>query len=156
MHLYFIRHGEASHQATSDHERPLTAHGIRQAQLNSELFTRLNIPIDTIYCSPRRRAQETAQHIGAARALTPQVHPACDFEFNAQKALTIAQAHAPTAHLVLIGHNPSISATVSELCGAYLHFVPCALAAIDITGLRHNSRAQLLFYTTPNLLETHS
>ncbi len=66
-HLYWVRHGESEVNLTKEFshrlvDRPLTPKGILQAQQTAEYFD--GARITAIYCSPLKRAVETAQVIG--------------------------------------------------------------------------------------------
>ncbi len=85
MHIYLIRHGQSTNNALEDprlrvHDAPLTALGWQQAErLATHLATATDDPacpgygITELYCSPMQRALQTAQPIGAALGLSPQV-----------------------------------------------------------------------------------
>ncbi len=63
MKLYFLRHGEAEHNAArllgGLHDTKLTKKGVQQAKEGVELIKPLNI--DIIYASPLLRARETGK-----------------------------------------------------------------------------------------------
>jgi broad specificity phosphatase PhoE len=64
--VYFVRHGEGQDNVARQFsyrrvDRPLTARGRLQAEQTAEYLA--GIPIDGIFCSPMKRAHETAQVI---------------------------------------------------------------------------------------------
>lgn len=64
--LYWVRHGESVVNITKEMshrlvDKPLTAKGVIQAQQTADYFE--DKDIDAIYCSPLKRAQETADII---------------------------------------------------------------------------------------------
>ena len=74
--LYLIRHGENTANITKEFSHrlvdySLTPKGILQAQQTGEYFK--NQQIDAIYCSPLKRAIETAEIIGRAIGVRPVV-----------------------------------------------------------------------------------
>ena len=74
--LYLIRHGENPANITKEFSHrlvdyPLTPKGVLQARQTGEYFK--NKQIDAIYCSPLKRAIETAEIIGRAIGLQPIV-----------------------------------------------------------------------------------
>src|SRR5215212_9754438 len=74
--LYLIRHGENPANITKEFSHrlvdySLTPRGILQAQQTGEYFK--NKQIDAIYCSPLKRAIETAEIIGQAIGVQPVV-----------------------------------------------------------------------------------
>ncbi|NOZ27238.1 MAG: histidine phosphatase family protein [Chloroflexi bacterium] len=87
MELYIIRHGQSTNNALADlRERscdpPLTEVGVRQTEFLARYLTEtvldhpgspVNLPITKLYCSPMRRALQTARPIGDALGLAPEV-----------------------------------------------------------------------------------
>src|SRR4051812_19831112 len=74
--LYLIRHGENPANITREFSHrlvdyPLTPKGVLQAQQTGEYFK--DQQIDAIYCSPLKRAIETAEIIGRAIGMEPVV-----------------------------------------------------------------------------------
>lgn len=74
--IYLVRHGEnpanLNNQFSHRHvDYSLTPKGVLQAQQTALYFK--SKPIDAIYCSPLKRAIETAQIIGEAIGLDPEV-----------------------------------------------------------------------------------
>lgn len=87
MELYLIRHGQSTHNAMIDHldqecDPPLTELGKRQAERVARALAKeanpgqgqpAGSPITRLYCSPMWRALQTAQPIGQALGLRPEV-----------------------------------------------------------------------------------
>lgn len=74
--IYFIRHAENLANLTKEFsykkvDYSLTPKGVLQAQQTADHFK--NIPIDEIYSSPLKRAQETAEPIARQKALPVKV-----------------------------------------------------------------------------------
>jgi len=64
MKIYVVRHGQSEDGALGLHQRadsPLSPRGIKEAKLIAERLTK--IPIEEIYTSPFKRAQQTAEII---------------------------------------------------------------------------------------------
>ena len=114
MKLYFIRHGKASYDAPNDELRPLLPEGIEQAQDLGHVLKQLGVRPSRIYTSPRLRAKETAEHIGNALGINPEVTEACNFDFSLEKALKLAEGFGEDADILFVGHNPSMSEAVTE------------------------------------------
>lgn len=69
MRLLIIRHGESEADLLDVHEGradfPLTMRGHKQAESMAQ-FVKKNFDISAIYCSPLKRAYQTAQHLSEA------------------------------------------------------------------------------------------
>ena len=76
MELIFIRHGEPRSETRTDGsaaDPPLTDLGNRQAEAVAIALTQDSVDnIDALYCSPMRRARETAAPIAARLGLTAE------------------------------------------------------------------------------------
>lgn len=98
MYLAFlIRHAEpVAGWHGSDHDRPLSERGRRQAQFIAGKL--VGSGIQRIVCSPYARTRETAQIIGAGLGVSPQPEPrlaiGCDFAVELHGPVTLYVAHA--------------------------------------------------------------
>ena len=112
MELILWRHAEAA-DGGADLERPLTAHGRRQAQRMAQwLGTRL--PKDLrILVSPARRAKETARALGRPFEVLDTIAPGADAE-DLIRAAGWPDAKYPT---LLVGHQPTLGDAASLLLG---------------------------------------
>ena len=112
MDLILWRHAEAA-DGSADLERPLTAHGRRQAKQMAEwLETRL--PKDLrILVSPARRAKETARALGRPFEVLDTLAPGADAE-DLIKAAGWPDAKHPA---LLVGHQPTLGEAASLLLG---------------------------------------
>lgn len=112
MELILWRHAEAA-DGSADLERPLTAHGRRQAKQMAEwLETRL--PKDLrILVSPARRAEETARALGRPFDFMDAIAPGAD------AADLIKTAGWPDAEhpVMVVGHQPTLGEAASLLLG---------------------------------------
>jgi phosphohistidine phosphatase len=151
MRLYFIRHGKASYDAPSDELRPLLPEGIEQAQNLGRILRNLGVKPRKIYTSPRLRAKETAEQIGKALNVTPEITEACNFDFNLSKALKLAEGFADDAEILFVGHNPSMSEAVTEATGAELDLSTGGVAYVARLQMNSDNRAILKWLLTPKL-----
>lgn len=119
-HLFIMRHADAKYSSLyQDEDRPLSEKGInQQAQAISKMKERSHIP-DAIYCSPLKRAIETADIVAQEFELSPQILKELgDFssvDFLIMK-LTLLK---PNSNLI-IGHAPQLSELVERLTGKNL------------------------------------
>ena len=150
MHIYFLRHGDASsHSRYSDGERPLTDLGMRQAALVGALLQRTNIAVDAALSSPLKRAQDTAsivlpyinkQQITFSDVLMNGSDPQRLFEQLEELRLS---------SVLLVGHEPYLSETISLLIGGNrsveLEMRKCSLALVDVSIPIHQGTGLLKF-----------
>ncbi len=75
-HIYLARHGDIGlgrdKRYIGQLDLPLSAQGKTQAALLKDLFCQ--VPLDEIYCSDLRRAQQTADIIATAHQIIPVAH----------------------------------------------------------------------------------
>lgn len=151
MRLFLIRHGRASQVAASDAKRPLTDEGIEQAQRMGHILRGYDVRLTKLYCSPRVRAQETADHIGTALSITPEINDACDFDFSVEKAMRLLQGLPDDAQVAFVGHNPSMSEVVHALTGARVELSTGAVACVTGIYLDYPDGAMLKWLLTPRI-----
>lgn len=95
--IYLIRHAEADSQWTAgDASRPLSPRGRKQA---ARMGLRLRgLKVDDLRCAPHKRCVETAEIIGAALGMKPEIddrlHIARHFEVEVAPGTSIWVAHS--------------------------------------------------------------
>lgn len=119
MRIYLVRHGDAVPEdvAGSDRDRWLSPRGREAARILARLLRESRIEPDAIVCSPLPRAVQTAEliaqgidyiaHIASWRALEPAAQP----RVAASMISTLGNS------VVVVGHEPSISALGAYLLG---------------------------------------
>ena len=117
MFLHLLRHAEAA-DLSPDSERPLTAKGRNDALALGKTLARQGIDLpQAIWCSPYRRARETAEGLlkGASAKATIQVRAGltpCD-----EPADLLAELSEVEEDLLIVGHNPHLSILAGYLLG---------------------------------------
>jgi phosphohistidine phosphatase len=111
LQLIIMRHAKSGWDdpGLSDHDRPLTAKGVTQAEkVGRWLNENCSLP-DMILSSTATRAAETA------RIVAQQMDPRPDIEFSARvyhagpDAMIDVLSRLTPQSVMLVGHNPSIS-----------------------------------------------
>ena len=137
--LWLLRHAEAA-EGRPDEARPLTPHGIREAQTAGAALARLGVHIDICLSSPKRRAMETAklacEPLGVDIVTEPMLAAA---SFDPELLV------AGHGEVMLVGHNPTISLVLGDLTGARVQ-----LRKGGIAGVQHGELVVLL---TPSALQ---
>ncbi len=140
LHLYFLRHGRALARAEwreDDARRPLTPEGEAAMAREARAIAAMDLGLHAIVTSPLARARRTAEIVAAATGLDGGViddeRLAHGFDAKALRGIVAGQG-APKA-LMLVGHEPELSAVIGALIGGGR--VVCkkgGLARVDVSG----------------------
>lgn len=130
-----VRHAKSGHPpGVADFDRPLSDRGMADARAaGTQLRAAIGRPTMVI-CSPARRAVQTADGILAAY---PDDPPPVRYEQRLYEAtpaglLAALAADAGAGPVVLVGHNPSVSAVVGVLTGERVPLRTCGIAVIRL------------------------
>ncbi len=133
--VHLVRHahaGDAGAWEGDDDLRPLTLKGRRQAERLGRFLTRAGVQPDRLITSPKIRALQTAELVGAALGLDLRVDGRLA-EGCSLGCLDALIADADASAPMLFGHDPDFSMLLSELIGAGgLEMKKGALATIDV------------------------
>ncbi len=133
IELLLLRHGDAEMAASSDAERALTAHGVRQADAAMMWLARDGWRPQKILTSPYRRARSTARPFcdlwsdlptASDERLTPDCSP---------QELVAAVQESGLQRLLLVAHNPLLSNTAQWLLGSD-SAIPFGTASMALLG----------------------
>lgn len=114
MQLYFLRHAEA----LPDGERPLTEDGVKQSKRVGKALRKLGVTVCAIYTSPLARASQTADHVGSALGIRPQVTDLLASGADLADLRELLDRHGPEDVVMLVGHEPDFSTMIGQLMGA--------------------------------------
>jgi len=113
MELILWRHAEAA-DGESDHERELTAKGIKQAE-KIATFLRRHLPQNTrILVSPATRTQQTIATLTDRFTLAPTIGPGA----SAQALLQAARWPDAGGAVLVVGHQPTLGEVAAQLLGS--------------------------------------
>jgi phosphohistidine phosphatase len=164
MNLYLMRHGIAvaadDPSMTHDSERPLTGKGVRRMRRAARGLRRLEIPFDGILTSPVLRARQTAEIVAAVLGLEARLEEisALSPESTVEHLLFGLTRYQDREHLLLIGHEPLLSETMSTiLCHNRGHELEInvrkgSLCRIEIAGLPPPGPGILHWFLAPKQL----
>ncbi len=128
--IYLLRHGDAEDSASDDAARRLTAKGERQARDAGEALAALGARVNACLTSPKTRAAKTAELACEALDIEPEVAAGlADGDFD---ALSLA---AGRGNVLLVGHEPALSAEVARLTGANVKMRKGGIAIIQESSL---------------------
>lgn len=119
MRIYLVRHGDAvpEEDAGSDRDRWLSPRGREAARILGRLLRETRVEPDAIVCSPLPRAVQTAELIAASVDYIGHIASWRCLEPSAQPRVAAGQLASLGASVIVVGHEPSISALGAFLLG---------------------------------------
>jgi len=165
MNLLIVRHAIAVPRDSADmpdEERPLTPRGKRRFRRVAAGLAQLLDPPDALLTSPLRRAVQTARIAAKAwGGIEPIEEPALagsDVEAMLAAALVrVRESGNDDATVVVIGHEPSVSALLARLIGSgraeRLGFRKGGAALVEVPGSAAEG-GRLVWYLPPRVLRT--
>ncbi|MBV8198712.1 MAG: histidine phosphatase family protein [Candidatus Eremiobacteraeota bacterium] len=156
MNCYFLRHGIAVDSAEwhgSDDDRPLTAEGSTRMEREAKAIAELLPDLELIVTSPLVRARQTAQFVAERLRLRNVVEDGrIAHGFNARACQAILTAHPDAESVMLVGHEPSMSATIGHMIGdGNVELKKAALAGVELAE-RTSTSGTLIFLIPPKVL----
>ncbi len=130
--IYLLRHGDAEpDQGDGDAARRLTKKGRNQADAAGRAIARLGFELDGCLTSPKVRALETARLACAHLGIEPVIsEPIGEGGYDSLSLV------AGRGEMLLIGHEPDMSAEVGRLTAANVKFKKGGLAVLEPGVLR--------------------
>ena len=153
MKVYFLRHGDAGDPDRwqgDDAERPLSAEGRERTTLEARALAAMRLKLDVMLTSPLLRARQTAMIV--AETLKMRVNDDDRIvDLDARKLQGILKDHRDVDAIMLVGHEPSMSQTISSVIGGgQIDLKKGGLACFEVAEA--SSRGRLLWLLTPKLL----
>ncbi|MEQ9446023.1 MAG: histidine phosphatase family protein [Rhodospirillaceae bacterium] len=168
--LLLLRHAKSdwSENISTDHERPLSDRGVRNAMTIANYLESKRLKPDRILCSTALRTRQTAD---AVLSIWPEI----DIKYHkqlylasTQDALYLLRQQDPAQRVLMVGHNPStedflrmlVDSSLPQhksLKDAYAKYPTgglsqLAFTAADWSSLKTSS-AQLIRFVKPKNLE---
>jgi phosphohistidine phosphatase len=134
MRLFLMRHATAADPGgVPDALRPLTEQGRLDAREAGKAIHDMNEELALVLTSPRLRARETAELLveGYGRQVPVVIRETLTCGASASAYLAQIDAH-PVGRILLVAHNPEMSAFASQLTGASMSFRPGSLCALRV------------------------
>jgi phosphohistidine phosphatase SixA len=134
--VHLLRHADAGDAETWDGDddvRPLSDKGVRQAERLGLHLALAGFEPDIILTSPKLRASQTADIVGAAIGKPVTIDERLGRPFGLGPLAKVLADHGDTRQLVLVGHDPDFSDLLTTLTGApTLPMKKGALARVDL------------------------
>jgi len=156
--LYFLRHGQAGNRAEwqgDDSARPLTTDGKRRMQREAAAIRALGVSPEVILSSPLVRAQQTAEILAEGLDLRDRLvtDRRLGPGFDPRQLKALLAAHRDASALLLVGHEPDFSDTISRLIGGgRLDLKKGGLALVELED-RATPAGRLLWLLPPRVLD---
>ena len=146
MQLYLIRHATAEERdAGADHpDRRLTDQGHTEASLAARALAQMGIEPTAVLTSPYRRCVETAVPIASVLDTDLVEVPRLAPGFEPTEFAALWERYADARSLILVGHEPDLSALVRYLTGAHVSLPKSGIARIEAGTLRSSCELRWL------------
>ena len=162
MQLCFFRHGIAVDKndpgVNSDRDRALTAEGIRKTHAAAEGLARMELSFDKILTSPWLRAIQTARIAGEVLGISDRVEEMEELagDRSAEDVLSRLAGYEEAERLMLVGHEPLLSACISTLLTSgpslQIDLKKGGACTVEVERIRSKAGGTLLWLATSKQL----
>jgi len=160
MNLYILRHGEAESigpKHPTDGARPLTSTGRMRVEQSARGMVTVGVTAEKMIASPLVRARQTASIVHEGLGI------GTDIEFtdalptgDIGGIVRAVQAHARYEHIMLVGHEPTLSRLISILASGEpstaIDLQPGGLCNLALDAIEVGQCATIQWCLAPNQL----
>ncbi len=152
MDLYLFRHGDAEPAPPGgrDEERELTEKGREETRAMALSVHSAGLVADSLLTSPLVRARQTGELLqrvfGVPARPEERLRPGCRLG-----AIQQVLADLSDERVIIVGHEPDMSAIVGELTGGRVKLRTSGFARVEVDRLEPG-RGILLCLTSPEML----
>lgn len=135
--LLLMRHAKAAYpDHCSDHQRPLAGRGRVDAPEMGERLAADGWVPDLVVCSDAARTVETAELVIEALGANPPLQPVASlYEAGVKDVMdVVAGTSDAVSTLLIVGHEPTMSAATGAITNKYARFSTGAVAQIELDG----------------------
>jgi phosphohistidine phosphatase len=155
MKIYFLRHGLAGARSEWKHDdaaRPLTEEGIDKMKRIAATLAALDLGLGVILTSPLVRARQTAEIVAQKLNLKLIEDARLAPGFNVEQLRAILLDHPGVDALMVVGHEPDFSETISALIGGGR--IVCKKGGLALVELpnAHSRKGELVWLIPPKVL----
>ncbi|MFP4322347.1 MAG: phosphohistidine phosphatase SixA [Anaerolineales bacterium] len=154
MRLYFLRHGMAQERqlGLSDAQRALVPEGIHKTQRLAARLADYGVTPAAIYSSPLVRAHQTAAIVATHLEMDIHMVDSLAPGFDSRALQALVDQHAEDDDIMLVGHEPDFSSTISYLIGGgNISVKKGSLARIDLNSI-HPLYGSLVWLVSPRVI----
>ena len=156
--LYIVRHAQKEEEmfGHDDYDRELSPEGIIDAKEMAKRFAEKNLPIDLIVASPAKRTRATAEIFAETLNYKKSImyNEVLYMAFVNELIETISYTFDTVDSMILVGHNPSLTALAIILVGFKEKFQMGAIMEIEFDCSSwidiSKENAKLVSYEVPN------
>jgi len=153
MKLYLVRHGKAA-SSDVDPQRGLTEHGLQEVQKIAEFIKPLDISVDYIRHSGKRRAEQTAQVLAEAVSVREEFAAHTGLAPNDDVTPIKDEIESAGQDVMIVGHLPFLPRLASLLLtdsdsGYPIAFKESAIACLEQST---DNRWQINWMVTPEVV----
>lgn len=131
-------HAEPAENGLADIDRPLSPHGLAEAEAAGRWLLEQRLVPDRVLCSPARRTRETLE---AVLGLTGYVEQRLDervYDATPGTLAALVDEQRDVERLLLVGHNPGLEQLVALMhsgqSGDYRGMPPGSIAVLEFSG----------------------
>jgi phosphohistidine phosphatase len=145
-----LRHGEADWPdwEKSDDERPLTKRGTKEMHEVGKFLKRIKTDPDLIVTSPLPRASQTAEIAADYLKVKCRTDKLLAPGFGRQELERVLKRY-PAESLMVVGHEPDFSHTITQLTGGEIKLSKAGIALVELDRSWRNGR--LLWLIPPKI-----
>jgi phosphohistidine phosphatase len=136
-HVFIVRHGHADFGAKSDFQRVLNSKGKsavkKTASFIKKQCEKYAINLESCICSAALRTKQTTEIIHHTNTINNTTYHQELYSTVGSKWLDKI-IESPANTLLIVGHNPTFSQLINNLCGYNLYMKPanCAFITLEI------------------------
>ncbi|MEN9922763.1 MAG: hypothetical protein RIS09_277 [Actinomycetota bacterium] len=150
MRILFVRHSDAAQFAASDFERPLTDIGKEHARRAADKLRDIDLKDFLSLVSPALRTLETWNIISSYLHLDDACQQVAElYNADLESYFEIIENNR-FANLIIIGHNPAISQTISSLLDQRIDLAPSEWVLLEIDENSANVKVLNLYQVKEN------
>lgn len=154
MRLYLVRHGEAVSDFV-DSRRPLSEKGKGDVQKIAQFLKSVNVKVDTIVHSGKRRAEETAAAFQNTLNPSAKLLPQDYLSPNDPIDYIVKDISRCKDDLMVVGHLPFLANLVSQLVSNQEDKIIIELKTSSVVALERDTSQiwRIIWFVTPDLLK---
>ena len=129
-------HAEPADNGQADIDRPLSPHGLAEAEAAGRWLLEQRLVPDRVLCSPARRTRETLEAVLELTGYVEQRLEQRIYDATPGALAALVEEHREVERLLLVGHNPGLEQLVALMhsgqSGDYRGMPPASVAVLSL------------------------